>query len=131
MVFLSNLYTVVTGLDNLKIDGYKYNYGSRQASLLVKIMKKEQKLDLQLGPKFNYLKDHELYFIYLKSSFRIVLHFNVLYLTYPAKSTDSNHTYEIDWLALFYMNWEMDILFFCFLDSFPRTYHIFLIYVYP
>ena len=97
MVFLSNLYTVVTGLENLKINAYKYNYGSTEFDLIVEIMKKEQKLDLQLGPKFNYKKDHVLFLsLHSQSKFKIVLHFNVLYLTYPAKSTDSNHTYEID-----------------------------------
>ena len=98
MVFLSNLYAVVTGLGNLKINQYKYKYGSSLASINVEIMKKEQKLDLQLGPKFNYLKDHELFLsLHSQSKFRIFLHFIVIHLTYPAKkSNDSNHTYEID-----------------------------------
>ena len=96
MVFLTNLYTVVTGLEKLKINNYKYKYGSRQASLIVEIMKKEQKLDLQLGPKFDYKKDHVLFLsLHSQSKFRIVLHFNVIHLAHPEeKSNDSNHTYE-------------------------------------
>ena len=88
---------MVKGLEKLKINDYPYRYGSPREDLIVEIMKKEQKLDLQLGPKFDYKKDHVLFLsLHSQARFKIVLYFNVLYLTYPAKSTDSNHTYEID-----------------------------------
>ena len=89
---------MVKGLEKLKINDYPYRYGSPREDLIVEIMKKEQKLDLQLGPKFNYKKDHVLSLsLHSQAKFKIVLHFNVMHLTYPAKkSNDSNHTYEID-----------------------------------
>ena len=92
--FISTL--LVKGLDNLKIDDYKY--GSKKADLIVEMMKRGQKLNLQLGPKFNY-KKHELFLsLHSQSNITISLNFNLkkFKLTYPAKhSTDSNDTYEI------------------------------------
>ena len=83
-------------IEILKIDEYLYTYGSPKADLFVEIMRKEQKLHLQLGPNFNYKKDHELLLsLHSQSKFRIVLHFNVIHLAHPEeKSNDSNHTYE-------------------------------------
>ena len=66
------------GLDNLKIGDYKYKYGSPIEDLNVTIMKKEQKLGLQLGPAFNYKKDHILSIsLHSQSRFKMILHFNV------------------------------------------------------
>ena len=90
LMFSSTL--LVKGLDNLKING------STKTDLNVKIMKNGQKLNLQLGPKFNY-KKHELFLsLHSQSNITISLNFNLkkFILTYPAKqSTDSNDTYEI------------------------------------
>ena len=90
LMFSSTL--LVKGLDNLKING------STKTDLNVKIMKNGQKLNLQLGPKFNY-KKHELFLsLHSQSNITIILNFNLekFKLTYPAKhSTDSNDTYEI------------------------------------
>ena len=87
---------MVKGLEKLKIDDYLYTHGSRQADITVEIMKKEQKLDLQLGTNFNHVTDHELSLsLHSQAKFKIVLHFNVLYLTYAAKSTDTSNTYDM------------------------------------
>ena len=77
---LSNLYTVIIGLENMKINEYRYNYGSlpKNSDLSVQIKKKKQKLDLQLGSKFNYKKENELFLsLHSESTFRIFLHFIV------------------------------------------------------
>ena len=67
----------------MKIDDYKYNYGSLKADLKVNNMKKEKKLLLQFGPKFNYKEKHELFLsLHSESKFRIFLHFDVV----PLKS---------------------------------------------
>ena len=75
--FLSIL--LVKGIEDLKINQWKYNYGSKEFDVSAKIMKKEQKLDLQLGPKFNYNKRHELFLsLHSESKFRIMLQFEVV-----------------------------------------------------
>ena len=93
------------GLDNLKIGDYKYKYGSPKEDFNVTIMKKEQKLGLQLGPAFNYKKDHILFIsLHSQSRFKIILHFNVSKdhckfnhssIMYPARLlNDSEYGYE-------------------------------------
>ena len=94
---------MVKGLKKLKIDDYKYKYGSPKEDLNVTIMKKEQKLGLQMGPKFNYnpKDDHELFLsLHSESKFKIMLHFNVIKslckfdrpsaIIYPAKSLNDS-----------------------------------------
>ena len=115
---------MVKGLERLKINDYPYKYSSQREDIIVEIMKKEQKLFLQLGPKFNYnpKENHELFLsLHSESNLRIVLHFNVLQLNlaYPARhSTDSNDTYEIDMRygklkpsSYYYKNSILDFLF--------------------
>ena len=88
---------MLKGLENLKIDGVGYKY--QNTDLSVNFVKKEQKLDLRLGPKFNSKKAH-LLFISLnsQSSFSIILNFDLLWshLAYLAKHSEYNDTYEID-----------------------------------
>ena len=75
----ANIYIAFKGLDKLKIDEWKYNFGSGRADLAVKLMKKEKKLVLKFGPKFNYKKEHELFLsLHSQSKFRIFLHFDVV-----------------------------------------------------
>ena len=103
--FLSTL--LVKGLEDLKINKYKYNYGSDEFNITVKIKKSEKKLDLQLGPKFNYKKEHELFLsLHSESKFRIILHFDVnenhckfdqSSILYPARLlNDSKYGYEFN-----------------------------------
>ena len=76
--FLSTL--LVKGLENLKINQYRYEYGSDEFNISVKIKKSEKKLDLQLGPTFNYKKEHELFLsLHSESKFRIMLQFEVVF----------------------------------------------------
>ena len=69
------------GLSELKIGDYRYSYGSKREDLHVEIMKKEQKLRLKLGSKFNYnpKEDHKLLLsLHSQSKFIIFLHFDVV-----------------------------------------------------
>ena len=98
---------LLKGREKLKIDDYNYKYGSRREDLNVTIMKKEQKLGLQLGPKFNYKKDHVLFIsLHSQSKLEIILHFNVSEnhcrfdqssIIYPARLlNDSEYGYEFN-----------------------------------
>ena len=98
---------LLKGLKNLKIDDYMYNYGSKYSDLFVEVKKKEQKLGLQLGPQFNYKKDHDLFIsLHSQSKFKIILHFNVSEnhckidqssIIYPARLlNDSEYGYEFN-----------------------------------
>ena len=84
-----------------------YNYGSKYSDLFVEVKKKEQKLGLQLGPQFNYKKDHDLFIsLHSQSKFKIILHFNVSEnhckidqssIIYPARLlNDSEYGYEFN-----------------------------------
>ena len=103
---------MVKGLEKLKIDEYNYNY--RKEDLNVTIMKKEQKLGLQMGPKFNYnpKEDHELILsLHSESKFKIMLYFNIIKspckfdepsaIIYPANDSEPGLEFNLKGIKIF------------------------------
>ena len=112
--YCPNIYTVVKGIGKLKINDYKYQYGSPREDLNVTIMKKEQKLGLQMGPKFNYnpKEDHELILsLHSESKFKIMLYFNIIKspckfdepsaIIYPANDSEPGLEFNLKGIKIF------------------------------
>jgi len=75
--FLS--YLLIKGIENLKIDDFRYKYGREKSDLKIEIGVQEKKLYLELGPSFNYKKEHKLFISLHSESYEIIiLKFNVL-----------------------------------------------------
>ena len=57
----------------------RYKYGKKKSDMKIEIGVQEKKLYLELGPSFNYKKEHKLFISLHSESYEIVnLKFNVL-----------------------------------------------------